>query len=129
MRALTLVQPWADLVAHGGKTTENRTWPTRYRGPLLIHAGTRIDPAAASRTAGLRLPDTRGAVIAAARLTDCHRDRGCCRPWGEPGAWHWTLTGITALPAPVPCRGNRRLWTPPLAVAQAVACRLARGTA
>lgn len=39
MRAITIRQPWAWAVAHGGKVTENRTALFTYRGPLLIHAG------------------------------------------------------------------------------------------
>jgi hypothetical protein len=36
--ALSLKQPWATLLAHGLKTVEVRRWPTRRRGPILIHA-------------------------------------------------------------------------------------------
>lgn len=39
MKALTLHQPWASLVARGVKTIETRSWSTRHRGPLAIHAG------------------------------------------------------------------------------------------
>lgn len=39
MKALTLYQPWAHLVAIGAKTIETRSWKTNYRGPLAIHAG------------------------------------------------------------------------------------------
>ena len=38
MKALTVRQPWAWAIVHAGKTIENRTWATKYRGPLLIHA-------------------------------------------------------------------------------------------
>lgn len=38
MRTLSLRQPWAWLVVHGGKTIENRKWNTRIRGEFLIHA-------------------------------------------------------------------------------------------
>lgn len=38
MKALTLTQPWASLVAVGAKRIETRSWSTSYRGPLLIHA-------------------------------------------------------------------------------------------
>lgn len=38
MKALTLWQPWATLVALGVKTIETRSWSTSYRGPLAIHA-------------------------------------------------------------------------------------------
>lgn len=38
MRALSIRQPWAWLILHGGKDIENRVWSSRYSGPLLIHA-------------------------------------------------------------------------------------------
>ena len=38
MKALSLIQPWATLVAIGVKRVETRTWATPYRGPLAIHA-------------------------------------------------------------------------------------------
>jgi hypothetical protein len=38
MKALTLTQPWASLVAVGAKRIETRSWGTTYRGPLAIHA-------------------------------------------------------------------------------------------
>ena len=39
MKCLTICQPWAWAIVAAGKDVENRTRPTRYRGPLLIHAG------------------------------------------------------------------------------------------
>ncbi|MFA4944424.1 MAG: ASCH domain-containing protein [Lentisphaeria bacterium] len=39
--AITLWQPWASLVAAGMKAWETRSWPTDYRGPLLIHSAAR----------------------------------------------------------------------------------------
>lgn len=39
MKALTIRQPWAALIAAGVKTIETRSWPTKHRGPLAIHAG------------------------------------------------------------------------------------------
>ena len=38
MKCLSLTQPWATLVVTGKKQYETRSWSTRYRGPLLIHA-------------------------------------------------------------------------------------------
>ena len=43
MKALTIKQPWASLIIYGDKDVENRSWPTSYRGPLLIHAGKGYD--------------------------------------------------------------------------------------
>lgn len=42
MKALSLLQPWASLVAVGAKRIETRSWATRYRGPLAIHASKRF---------------------------------------------------------------------------------------
>lgn len=38
MKALAIKQPWAWLIVHGGKDIENRTWHTKLRGRLLVHA-------------------------------------------------------------------------------------------
>lgn len=42
MKALTVQQPWAWAIVHGGKDIENRTQLWKHRGPLAIHAGARI---------------------------------------------------------------------------------------
>lgn len=39
MKALSIRQPWAWWIVNGPKRVENRTWATKYRGPVLIHAG------------------------------------------------------------------------------------------
>jgi hypothetical protein len=36
MKAVSIKQPWASLIAAGVKTLEIRQWPTEHRGPLLI---------------------------------------------------------------------------------------------
>ena len=91
MRALTLHQPWASLIALRVKMIETRDWATGYRGPLAIHAGKkcikgevgaysveqdnprRSSPAFLLRGESLgwpyRLP--LGAVIAVVNLVDC----------------------------------------------------------
>ena len=38
MKAISIKQPWASLIVHGIKDIENRTWATKYRGKVLIHA-------------------------------------------------------------------------------------------
>lgn len=38
MKCISLWQPWATLMAIGAKRIETRSWPTRHRGPLAIHA-------------------------------------------------------------------------------------------
>ena len=39
MKAITILQPWASLIACGAKKIETRGWKTSYRGPIAIHAG------------------------------------------------------------------------------------------
>lgn len=38
MKALSIKQPWATLIAHGIKDIENRTWRTKFRGRIYIHS-------------------------------------------------------------------------------------------
>lgn len=38
IKAITLYQPWASLVVSGWKAIETRSWGTRYRGMIAIHA-------------------------------------------------------------------------------------------
>lgn len=42
MKALSLRQPWAWLILHGGKNIENRLWNTKFRGEFLIHASATV---------------------------------------------------------------------------------------
>ncbi|MDE2096723.1 MAG: ASCH domain-containing protein [Patescibacteria group bacterium] len=42
MKALSLIQPWATLIAIGAKRIETRSWATRYRGEIAIHASKRF---------------------------------------------------------------------------------------
>jgi len=79
MKALSIRQPWAWLVAHGFKPIENRTWNTSFRGEFLIHAGLRFDADAYRRLSMLfpeiKLPPAeafdRGGIVGKAELVDC----------------------------------------------------------
>jgi hypothetical protein len=77
--AISIKQPWAALLVAGLKTVEVRTWATRVRGRVFIHAAKAADP----RPDGWRLvtPELRplaalrGGIIGAADLTACVRYR------------------------------------------------------
>jgi hypothetical protein len=43
MKALSIRQPWAWLIVNGYKDIENRTWNTKFRGLVLIHASKGFD--------------------------------------------------------------------------------------
>lgn len=38
VKAISIRQPWASLIAIGSKRIETRSWHTNYRGPIAIHA-------------------------------------------------------------------------------------------
>jgi hypothetical protein len=83
MLALSIRQPWADMIFTAGKNIENRDWPTKYRGRILIHAAkgcTRMDFNDAIRFAESRSErpidlslDTiqRGGIIGSVEIVDC----------------------------------------------------------
>ena len=86
MRILTLTQPWATLMAIGAKTIETRSWGTKYRGPVAIHASkgplgmdpekdaeawhlARVATVEAGYSSMESLP--RGAIVGVFELDDC----------------------------------------------------------
>jgi len=73
--ALSLKQPWATLLAHGRKSIEIRRWPTKQRGPILIHAARIPDPRpeAWALVPEEWLPQARlaGGIVGIGELTDC----------------------------------------------------------
>ncbi len=83
MKAITIKQPWATLIALGEKKFETRSWQTKYRGPLAIHAGKSVDKEACEDswikgllaehgiTSWKQLPT--GVVLATTELVDCHK--------------------------------------------------------
>lgn len=152
IRCLTVRQPWAWAIAHAGKTVENRTHRTEYRGPIAIHSAlTWSQPgledrrvrAALTRYARRRtftadlieLAADAGVIIATATIVDCHPSAGCCDPWGEDyftdadgnihaDVWHWVLDRIRPLREHVPARGQLGLWKPgPAVLAELEAAR------
>lgn len=70
MKVITIKQPWATLIAEGLKEYEFRTWNTKYRGDILIHAGKSVDKAAIERFKCYNLKYPTGCIIAKAVLTD-----------------------------------------------------------
>ncbi len=71
MKAITIKQPWATLIAEGYKEYEFRTWKTKYCGDILIHAGKGIDKKAMERFKHLNLEYPVGQIITKAIITDC----------------------------------------------------------
>lgn len=72
MKVITIKQPWATLIALGYKKYEFRSWNTKYRGEILIHAGKSIDTKYLYilKELGIKKYEV-GQIIAKAILTDC----------------------------------------------------------
>ena len=145
LKAFTLTQPWASLIALFLKTFETRSWKTSYRGPLLIHASRQVDKRFVNSRFGhkynmqdLWTPDNpipTMAIVALCNLTGCvptqplpegltesDYDLG---DWSED-RWAWKLTDIQPLDQPVPCRGAMSVWTPSSETMEAVCAALNR---
>ena len=112
MKALTVCQPYAELIARGEKPIENRTWPTSYRGALAIHAGKSrawMDDGDALTYPGMVF----GAIIAFATLYDCVRvselPPSLASNEHANGPWCWLLKDIRRTDA-LYCRGAQGLW-------------------
>jgi hypothetical protein len=156
MRALTLTQPWAGLVASGIKLVENR--PRRmikredFGRPSAIHASRQIDesiykriveiapeliPYGQTRAPWARLSRVTSAVIAVATLDRWvadHITSGLQSPGSltreearfYSGPIGYVLRDVRALAAPVPCKGMRGFWALPADVERQVIEQIAR---
>jgi hypothetical protein len=117
-KGLTIRQPWAHAIIHLGKDVENRSWRTKYRGPLLIHASAHQerDPRSLLMEHMARPPSQKklralptGTIIGVADLFDCFQ--ASTGKWTDKGQWHWLLRDARPI-KPVKCTGRLGLWTP-----------------
>lgn len=120
MKALTIWQPWASLIACKAKTLEIRRWQTNYRGPLAIHAAKR--PYRRSKEHGVAdLPY--GAFLCLVDLADCfpaedrHSSPAHCEIWEGDYAWQ---VRVRLQFAPIPSLGKQGLWTVPKTVQEEI---------
>ena len=148
MRAITVRQPWAWAIVHGGKDVENRSRNIAgaYRGPVAIHAGQADADGAPDSlwhkhashyrsTHPLRDPDDicseRGAIVGVVDLVDVHdeldterNDGDLCSPWAMRYHHHLVLANPRPLATPIRATGRLGLWTLPDDIAAQVADRL-----
>jgi len=129
VRILTVRQPWAWEIIHGGKDVENRASniARNYRGPVAIHAAKVFDYSAYDEQENYYDEQdpryvARGAIIGVVDLVDVHDpgDRlflpaadvqGVCSPWAEPDVCHLVLANPRALDTPIPFTGGVGLRT------------------
>jgi hypothetical protein len=139
MKAITLTNPWATLVAIGAKRIETRSWKTSYRGPLAIHAAKGFPKEARRFTLepvvyeaiqklgyharGWFQAYPTGSVIATCRLIDCVPTEAVAVLYPElwspqeqafgnydAGRWAWILGGVQCFEQPMPAKGALSLW-------------------
>jgi hypothetical protein len=116
--ALTVRQPWAWLIIHGGKDIENRRWKTNVRGRVLIHAAKGMtrneyyDAWDYADDIGVEVPDIdvinlqRGCIIGSVEIVDCVSQ--CPSPWFM-GPYGFVLRDPQILPHES-CRGALGFW-------------------
>ena len=134
MKALTLHQPWASLIADGRKAIETRSWPPP-RGligdRIAIHAGKRVDvPLSEKWFPGDTVP--LGAIICTARIDDFAHVEKRGAQWQTLAWWYgrrefdrvpidefgdfslgrflWKLAAVQAVSPVVHVSGRQRLW-------------------
>lgn len=141
MRILTLTQPWATLVAIGAKRIETRSWSTKYRGLVAIHAAKGFpiqclalcgeepfSTALRDELAKDALP--RSQILAIADLVDCvstnvknetlsYRERS----FGDysPNRFAWKLANVRRLEVPFAFKGALGLRSLPDEIARKLA--------
>lgn len=102
MKALSVRQPWANMIADGVKTIELRKWETKHRGLILI--------------VSMRVPyiEPAGRAVAVAYLTDCRpavkgdEKKACCPIF--KGAWAWEFSTISRIRFPFKITGRQYLF-------------------
>jgi len=125
IKAISLWQPWASLIALGEKKFETRSWPTNYRGLLAIHAARRwtkvqqnlLRTTPFTQALGWYTDEgdpPLGCIVAVAELTDCFLTEqvsvnGNEYAFGDwaPGRFAWCLENVRRLPVPVPWKGRQ----------------------
>lgn len=123
MKVLTIKQPWATLIMQGDKKYEFRSWQTKYRGELLIHAGKSVDKEAIKRL-GKYLPENLplGKILGKVRLVDCIKmspefkeillkeNSEIYTKSSFQENYGWQVTDIEIFKEPIEVKGRLSLW-------------------
>lgn len=139
MKAITVWQPWASLLATGKKHIETRSWRTNYRGEILIHAAKkpysqieliipREDRKLIEDALRLRYIDWKervptSVIVGKANLVNCvlidettaelikeqHPDEYAFGDF-TPGRYAWVMESPVLFKEPIPAKGKQGLW-------------------
>ncbi|GMQ64360.1 ASCH domain-containing protein [Vallitalea maricola] len=137
-KAITIIQPWATLIAVAAKKIETRSWKTNYRGEIYIHAGKKLDRDFCYQDISKKVLNMNGyntenlptgVIIAKANLVDCAKvvasKEGSAILEGdrqytvgnyefyfgnyEVGRYGWILQDIESI-NPIPAKGQLSIW-------------------
>jgi hypothetical protein len=126
MKAITIKNPWAHLIAAGIKDVENRSWPTKYRGVILIHSAKMMDLRHREMSILFTLPQwdalsdiekqkashgtyLQSAIIGEVKIIDCVNNSKSV--WALPNQFHWILSEAKYYDKPVEnVKGKLSLW-------------------
>ena len=120
MKALSFRQPWAELILQGRKTMDLRTYHTRYRGVLAVHASQTIETEMCGEHDLNPHNLDRGGVVGMVELLDvilldeaAYNEHLAAhlagRRWRE-GLYGWILAHPERLPEFIPARGRTNLF-------------------
>ena len=123
MKVLTIKQPWATLIMQGYKRFEFRSWQTKYRGELLIHAGKGIDKEAIKRLSKYlprELP--LGKILGKVTLVDCIKmspefkeellkeNHDIYTKSSFKENYGWQIDNVQVFDEPIDAKGHLSLW-------------------
>ena len=120
--ALSVKQPWAWLIIHGGKDIENRDWRRRYPGRILIHASKQMLGTGYERcmafvqthrpAISIIVPEPweleYGGIIGEVQIVGCVESSAS--PWFT-GPYGYVLANPKPLPFKA-CKGHLGFWEP-----------------
>lgn len=137
LKALSIRQPWADLIVRGLKTIEVREWAVAHRGPFLIHVSNTVDWKTVEALGYENVESLpRRCLVGYAEISEVFQfDR---ERWLATLKQHWVvhplaqpsfgavLMNVRKFEEPVRCRGALRFFAPPANTHAAVAKELTR---
>lgn len=133
--ALSIRQPWIDLILRGLKTIEVRSWEVKRRGPILLHASLTVDWKAIEIFGYIRpLGLPRGRLVGYAEIADTFEfsreswlrnvERHLVVHPMIPPAYGSVLEGVRPFAKPVPCPGKLMFFPIPHRVVENARCEL-----
>ncbi|KUF38990.1 hypothetical protein AS361_03845 [Myroides marinus] len=107
-KALSVKQPWAELICLGIKDVENRTWKTKFRGRVYIHAPAKKDTTSRLTTEQINAIDhveetylRLSAIIGEVTIIDCVQNHKSIWADKGEGIWHWVLKDAVFYDKPI----------------------------